>query len=131
MNQSEALNLAVQMLESVAPGINCDPREFHYKLREIKAAISPTGSGPEPIGLNPAATKTPLQPSSAIWPKTAIVGGEEFCEIDRRIIGGRDLILMESCRDGNEAPAIIVDADTNETLVYEACNGFRDFPARA
>ena len=107
MNQAEALTLAVEMLERVAPGRNYDPREFHNKLRDIKATISPS----------------PL----CSWPKTAIVDGEEFCEIDRRTIKGRELILMESCRDGGEAPAIIVDARTNETVLHEACNGFQDY----
>ena len=107
MNQSEALTLAVQMLERVAPGRNYETREFYDRLRDIKATMSPS----------------PLRP----WPRTAIVDGEEFCEIDRRTIEGRDLILMESCRDGGEAPEIIVDASTNETVLDEACNGFRDY----
>jgi len=32
---------------------------------------------------------------------------------------------MESCRDGGEAPGVIIDASTNETVLYEAPNDFR------
>jgi hypothetical protein len=65
----------------------------------------------------------------ASWPRTAIICGEEFCEIAQQTFEGRDLILMESCRDGGEAPAVIVDASTNEIVVDEACNGFQDYLA--
>ena len=109
MNQTEALNLAVEMLERVAPGHNYDTREFHENLRTIKATISPAEQAP------------------AFSPKTAIVQGEEFCEIERTTIEGRDLILMESCRDGGEAPTIIVDADTYEIVMDEVYNGFQDY----
>ena len=109
MNQTEALNLAVEMLERVAPGINYDTREFYENLRGIKATISPAEQAQVPS------------------PKTAIVQGEEYCEIARKKIKGRDLILMESCRDGGEAPAIIVDADTHEIVMEEVDNGFQDY----
>lgn len=109
MNQTESLNLAVEMLERVAPGINYNTREFYENLRGIKATISPAEQAPVPS------------------PKTAIVQGEEYCEIGRKTIKGRDLILMESCRDGGEAPAIIVDADTHEIVVEEVCNGFQGY----
>ena len=39
MNQSEALTLAVEMLERVATGRNYDTREFYDRLRDIKATI--------------------------------------------------------------------------------------------
>jgi hypothetical protein len=61
------------------------------------------------------------------WPRTAIAHGEEFFEINRQMVNGRDLILMESCRDGGEAHAIIVDAATGETVSDEVYNGFRDY----
>jgi hypothetical protein len=109
MNQSEALNLAVEMLERVAPGTNYETRDFYEKLSNIKATISP------------------VKPSSSSWPRTAIVDGEEFYEIGRQTIEGRELLLMESCRDGGEAPAIIVDANTHEVLLDEVYNGFQDY----
>ena len=34
----------------------------------------------------------------------------DYYEIDRDTIDGRELVLMESKTDGDEAPAIIVDA---------------------
>jgi hypothetical protein len=126
MNQSEALALAVEMLERVAPGRNYDNREFYDRLRDIKATISP--SLDHEMGDRAAAENdAPPKPTLAPWPRTAILDGEEFCEIERRLIEGRDLILMESCRDGGEAPGVIIDASTNETVLYEAPNGFRDY----
>lgn len=127
MNQSEALNLAVEMLERVAPGRNYDAREFYERLREIKATISPTGSGPKTLSPSEEVANTTSNSSSVQWPRTAIADGEEFFEIDRQTIDGRGLILMESCRDGKEAPAIIVDASTNEIVVEEAYDGFHGF----
>lgn len=127
MNQSEALSQAIEMLERVAPGRNYDAREFHEKLREIKATISPVVSSPRMPGERERATHATLNSSSIPQPKTAIVDGEEFCEIDRRTIDGRELILMESCRDGGEAPTIIVDAATGETVSDEVYNGFRGY----
>ena len=104
MNQSEALALAVEMLERVAPGRNYDTREFYDRLLDIKAAISPS-LGHEMVEEAAAENGAPPKPTlSALRPRTAILGGEEFCEIDRRVIEGRELILMESCRDGGEAP---------------------------
>jgi hypothetical protein len=46
MNQSEALNLAIEMLERVAPGTNFDTREYYDNLRDIKATISPDRPNP-------------------------------------------------------------------------------------
>ena len=109
MNQNEALNLAVEMLERVAPGRNYENREFYEKLRDIKATISPA------------------KPTSVTWPRTAIVDGEEFYEIGQEAFEGKVLVLMESCRDGGEAPAIIVDADTHEVVIDEVYNGFQDY----
>jgi hypothetical protein len=109
MNQSKALILAVEMLERVAPGKNYDTPDFYGKLRSIKAAIPPCSS------------------SSAPWPRTAIVGGEEFFEVAQQAIEGRTLMLMESSRDGGEAPAIIVDAGTHEVVMDEVYNGFLDY----
>lgn len=126
MNQSEALALAVEMLERVAPGRNYDTREFYDRLLDIKAAISPS-LGHEMVEEAAAENGAPPKPTLSAWPRTAILGGEEFCEIDRRVIEGRELILMESCRDGGEAPGAIIDANTNETVLYEAPNGFRDY----
>jgi hypothetical protein len=57
----------------------------------------------------------------------AICAGEEFYEVDRQTIEGRELILMESCRDGAEAPGIIVDAISNEIVLDEANDGFQDY----
>jgi hypothetical protein len=34
---------------------------------------------------------------------------------------------MESCRDGAEAPGIIVDAISNEIVLDEANDGFQDY----
>ncbi|MGO9324656.1 MAG: hypothetical protein ACLP07_08855 [Terracidiphilus sp.] len=127
MNQSEALSLAVEMLERVAPGSNYDARVFLEKLREIKATISPAESVPKTFSPREKVTGSTSNSSLVPWPRTVIVGGEEFCEIGRRTINGRELILMESCRDGGEAPAIIVDAATNETMLDEVCNGFYDY----
>ncbi len=126
MNQSEALTLAVEMLERVAPGRNYDTREFYDRLRDIKATISPS-LGRELVGKDAAENVAPPKPTLAPWPRTAILDGEEFCEIERRTVEGRDLILMESCRDGDEAPGVIIDASTNETVLYEAPNGFQDY----
>ena len=131
MNQSEALSLAVEMLERVAPGINYDENKFYEQLRDIKATISPDS----PKTVDPgsagggAQQDTAAEASAArdFWPTTVIVCGEEFYEIDRQTIEGMNLILMESCRDGGEAPAVIVDADTNEVVVDEANNGFKDY----
>jgi hypothetical protein len=131
MNQSEALSLAVEMLERVAPGTNYDTREFYERLRDIKATIPPADPDPKNIDLVREGAKAPPKPAPAPWPRTAILDGEEFCEVDRRMIEGRELILMESCRDGSEAPAIIVDANTNETVLEEACNGFEDYLGEA
>ena len=109
MNQSEALKLAIEMLEKVAPGTNFDSREFYENLDNIKATVSPA------------------EFSSSFWPRTAIVVGEEFYEIGHQTIEGRNLLLMESSRDGGEAPAIIVDADTHEVVMDEVYNGFQDY----
>jgi len=121
MNQQEALNLAIEMLERVAPGTNYDAREFYRNLREIKSTTSFAGSrtidqapkrGRSALALSPGrATKS--------WPRTAILAGEEYREIDRQRIKGRDLIVMESCRDEGEAPWIMVDAGTNEIVMDE------------
>jgi hypothetical protein len=127
MNQSEALSQAIEMLERVAPGRDYNAREFYEKLRQIKATIAPAEFGPKTLGGRKKVADAALIPSLAPWPRTAIVDGEEFCEIDRRTIDGRDLILMESCRDGSEAPAIMVDAGTNETVSDEVYNGFHDY----
>ena len=126
MDQSEALTLAVEMLERVAPGRNYDTREFYDRLRDIKATISPS-LGHEMVDKIAAESGASPKSTLATWPRTAILDGEEFCEIERRTIEGRDLILMESCRDGGEAPGVIIDASTNETVLYEAPNGFRDY----
>jgi hypothetical protein len=115
MKQTEALNLAIEMLERVAPGRNYGTREFYDRLRDIKSTVLP------------ATNADPTKRASTHWPKTSIVDGEEFCEIDRKTVKGRNLILMESCRDGGEAPAIIIDADTNETVLDEVNNGFQDY----
>jgi hypothetical protein len=104
MNKSDALSLAVEMLERVAPGRNYDASEFYERLREIRATISTAESRSEARGPNEKATDTASNSSLVQRPRTAIVGGEEFVEIDRQTIDGRDLILMESCRDGSEAP---------------------------
>ena len=129
MNQSEALSLAVEMLERVAPGINYDDSEFYGQLRGIKATVlpdSPNTVDPGSAGARQDAAAE-ASPARHPWPRTVIVGGEEFYEIDRQTIEGRNLILMESCRDGGEAPAVIVDADTNEVVIDEADNGFQDY----
>ena len=129
MNQSEALGLAVEMLERVAPGINFGDSEFYEQLRVIKATILPDN----PDAVNPGSAGAPQDAAAEAslagnrWPMTVIVCGEEFCEIDRQTIGGRNLILMESCRDGGEAPAVIVDADTHEVVIDEADSGFRSY----
>jgi hypothetical protein len=131
MNQSEALSLAIEMLERVAPGVNYDANEFYEQLRDIKATILPGG----PKAVDPGSAGTGARPDAAaeassardFWPRTVIVCGEEFYEIDRQTIEGRNLILMESCRDGGEAPAVIVDADTHEVVIDEADNGFQDY----
>jgi hypothetical protein len=127
MNQSEALILAIEMLERVAPGSNFDAREFHEKLCEIKATVSPAESGPKILGRREKVADANSDSSLIPWPRAAIVSGEEYSEIGRRTIDGRELILMESCRDGSEAPAIIVDAVTNETILDEVWNGFLDY----
>ena len=120
MNQSEALSLAIEMLERVAPGINYSRREYYERLEDIKAAIR-TDETSE-ANLAPARIEAQKQ-----YPRTAICAGEEFCEIDRQTIVGRELILMESCRDGGEAPGIIVDAISNEIMLDEATDGFQDY----
>jgi hypothetical protein len=127
MNQSEALSQAVEMLERVAPGRNYDRREFYERLSEIKATVSQMGSGP--AKQRPSEMVADTSPSFSLvqWPRTTIEDGEEFFEIDRQTIDGRELILMESCRDGSEAPAIMVDASTNETVLDEVYNGFDDY----
>ncbi len=130
MNQSEDLSLAVEMLERVAPGSNYDTREFYEKLRSIKATIlpgKPNTFDPSPTGAGTKQDARPEPSPATVWPWTAIVDGEEFYEIDRRTIAGRNLVLMESCRDGGEAPAVIVDADTQEIVIDEANNGFKDY----
>jgi hypothetical protein len=127
MNQSEALILAIEMLERVAPGSNYDAHEFHEKLREIKATISPAEPGPKTPGRRERVAIAKSDSSLIPWPRVAVVSGEEYSEIGRRTIDGRELILMESCRDGSEAPAIIVDAVTNETILDEVWNGFLDY----
>jgi hypothetical protein len=127
MNQSEALSQAIEMLERVAPGRNYDAREFYKKLSQIKSTITPAESDPKTLRGSKKVTDAALNLSLAPWPRTAIVDGEEFCEIERRTINGRDLILMESCRDGGEAPAIMVDAGTNETVSDEVYNGFHGY----
>jgi hypothetical protein len=109
MNQYEALTLAVEMLERVAPGRNFGTRAFYEQLSDIKRTIEP------------------VSPSSVAWPRTAIVDGEEFYEICQQTIGGKNLVLLESSRDGGEAPAIIVDADTREVVMDEVYNGFQDY----
>jgi hypothetical protein len=129
MNQAEALSLAVEMLERVAPAINYGDSEYYEQLRAIKATILPdvpnaVDPGSPGVRQDAAAEASPARNR---WPMTAIVGGEEFCEIDRQTIEGRNLILMESCRDGGEAPAVIVDADTHEVVIDEADNGFQDY----
>jgi hypothetical protein len=129
MNQSEALNLAIEMLQRVAPGSNHDTREFYERLRDIKETASANARKPKSVGVAQGDAGAP--PLRAPWPRTAILDGEEFSEIDRRTIEGRDLILMESCRDGSEAHAIIVDANTNETVLEEVCNGFEDYLSEA
>jgi hypothetical protein len=131
MNQSEALGLAVEMLERVAPGINFGDSEFYEQLRVIKATILPDN----PDAVNPGSAGTGARqdvaaeasPAGRRWPMTVIVGGEEFYEIDRQTIEGRNLILMESCRDGGDAPGVIVDADTHDVVIDEVDNGFRDY----
>jgi hypothetical protein len=131
MNQSEALSLAVEMLERVAPGSNYDAREFYEKLDSIKATILP--DKPNTVDQRPTGARARQDagpepsPTTHLWPRTVIVDGEEFYEIDRRSIAGRNLLLMESSRDGGEAPAVIVDADTHEVVIYEANNGFEDY----
>ena len=126
MNQSEALTLAAEMLERVAPGRNYDAREFYNRLRDIKATISPS-LGDEMVDKATTKNEGIPRPTLATWPRTAILDGEEFCEVERRAIEGRDLLLMESYRDGGEAPWVIIDASTNETVLYEAPNGFQDY----
>lgn len=131
MNQSEALSQAVEMLERVAPGRNYDAREFYEKLRAIKAAILSDNSSAVCPGLTCTGTgrdsAAEQSPAPLTWPRTVIVVGEEFYEIDRQTIEGRNLLLMESSRDGGEAPAVIVDADTHEVVIDEAYNGFQDY----
>lgn len=129
MNQSEALGLAVDMLERVAPGINCNDIDFYEQLRCIKATISADGPSTFDPGSAGARQDAAAEAARAgrLWPRTVIVGGEEFCEIDRQTIEGRNLILMGSCRDGGEAPGVIVDADTHELVIDEADNGFQDY----
>jgi hypothetical protein len=112
MNRSEALDLAIEMLERVAPGRNYETRDFYEKLHEIKSTILPD---------------TTNNPAPGRWPRTAIVCGEEFYEVGQRTTEGRDLLLLESNRDGSEAPAIIVDAKTHEIVMDEVYNGFRDY----
>lgn len=127
MKQSEALSLAVELLERVAPGRNFKTAEFYASLRDIKSAIPPVQSDVGVIGVSLEPAMISKNSSSTYWPRTAIVCGEEFCEIDRRSIKGRNLILMQSCRDGSEAPGILVDADTHEVVLDEVVNGFRDY----
>jgi len=131
MNQSEALSQAVEMLERVAPGRNYDAKEFYEKLRGIKAAILPEIPNAVYATLAGAGImrESAAERSSApvTWPRTVIVDGEEFYEIDRQTIEGRNLLLMASSRDGGEAPAVIVDADTHRVIIDEAFNGFQDY----
>jgi hypothetical protein len=124
MNQSEALNLAIEMLDRVAHGRNCDAREYYERLRDIKAA-SPAVPEIDTTDLAPAGAAIALL--QTVWPRTAIVDGEEYYEIGRQTIEGRDLILMESCRDGGEAPALIIEAVTGETVMGEVLNGFQEY----
>jgi hypothetical protein len=131
MNQSEALSLAVEMLEGVAPGRNFDDSEFYEQLRSVKATILPDSPktfdpGSARVGARQDAAAE-ASPARHPWPRTVIVDGEEFYEIDRQTIEGRNLLLMESSRDGGEAPAVIVDADTHEVVIDEAYNGFQDY----
>lgn len=131
MNQHEALNLAVEMLERVAPGLNCDTREFYEKLHDIKSAMLPAKSDTVDstitgTGVSQASVAEP-NPVPGRWPRTAIVCGEEFCEIGQQTISGRDLLLMESCRDRGEAPAVIVDANTREVVMDEVYDGFQSY----
>ena len=56
-----------------------------------------------------------------------MVNTADYYEIDRDTIDGRELVLMEHSTDGDEAPAIIVDAKTNEVLMDEVWNGFQDW----
>jgi len=89
MNQSEALTLAVEMLERVAPGSNYDTREFYDRLREIRRRSRPASAAKM---VDKASTENEAlpKPTLASWPRTAILDGEEFCEIERRTIRGRD-----------------------------------------
>jgi hypothetical protein len=123
MNQSEALTLAIEMLERVAPSSSLDAREFYEKLGQIKAAVSGIGSEFAALTSVGEEVGAPL----ASWPRTVLVCGEEFCEITSQTIEGRHLLLMESSRDPGEAPEIIVDARTCEVLVDEAYNGFQSY----
>lgn len=131
MNQSEALSQAVEMLERVAPGRNYDATEFFEKLREIKASFLPENPNAVDASLAGAGimeeSTAERSPTPVNWPRTVIVDGEEFFEIDRQTIDGRNLLLMESSRDGGEAPAVIIDADTHLVVIGEAFNGFQDY----
>jgi hypothetical protein len=108
MKKSEALNLAIEMLERIGPGGGYDSQEFRDRLRAFREAAS--------------SVELALVPE----PRTAVLAGEQFYEIDRKTIKGRNLILMESARDYGEAPGIIVDADTDEIVLEEVNEGFLD-----
>jgi hypothetical protein len=51
----------------------------------------------------------------------------DYYEIDRQVIDGRELILMEHSIDGDEVPAIIVDTITQQVVMDEVWNGFDDY----